>query len=49
MVPADWQGMKVKDDTGAWTCFSPWIVTNLYNEKVLKALKLPPRKHGRIC
>ena len=44
MVPADWHGMKVKDDTGAWTCFSPWIVTNLYNEKVLKALKLPPPK-----
>ncbi|OHE21984.1 MAG: hypothetical protein A2Z43_06160, partial [Syntrophobacterales bacterium RBG_19FT_COMBO_59_10] len=44
MVPASWQGMKVKDDTGAWTCFAPWIVTNLYNEKVLKALKLPPPK-----
>lgn len=44
MVPAEWHGMKVKDDTGAWTCFSPWIVTNLYNEKVLKALKLPPPK-----
>ncbi|MFH1974687.1 MAG: extracellular solute-binding protein [Pseudomonadota bacterium] len=42
MVPAEWKGMKVKDDTGAWTCFAPWIVTNLYNEKVLKALKLPP-------
>ena len=44
MVPAEWRGMKVKDDTGAWTCFAPWIVTNLYNEKVLKALKLPPPK-----
>ena len=44
MVPAVWHGMKVKDDTGVWTCFSPWIVTNLYNEKVLKALKLPPPK-----
>jgi len=44
MVPADWKGMKVKDDSGAWTCFSPWIVTNLYNEKVMKALKLPPPK-----
>ena len=44
MVPADWHGMKVKDDTGAWTCFAPWIVTNLYNERVLKALKLPPPK-----
>lgn len=44
MVPADWQGMKVKDEAGAWTCFAPWIVTNLYNEKVLKALKLPPPK-----
>lgn len=44
MIPATWHGMKVKDDTGAWTCFAPWIVTNLYNEKVLKALKLPPPK-----
>jgi len=41
-VPAEWQGMKVKDEV--WTCFSPWIVTNLYNEKVLKALRLPPPK-----
>jgi ABC-type Fe3+ transport system substrate-binding protein len=41
-VPAEWQGMKVKDEY--WTCFSPWIVTNLYNEKVLKALRLPPPK-----
>jgi ABC-type Fe3+ transport system substrate-binding protein len=44
MVPAVWQGMKVKDDAGYWICFAPWIVTNLYNEKVLKALKLPPPK-----
>ena len=43
-VPAEWHGMKVKDDAGLWTCFAPWIVTNLYNEKVLKALKLPPPK-----
>ncbi len=43
-VPADWHGMKVKDDAGLWTCFAPWIVTNLYNEKVLKALRLPPPK-----
>ena len=27
-----------------WTCFAPWIVTNLYNEKVLKKLRLPPPK-----
>ncbi|MBU2621251.1 MAG: extracellular solute-binding protein [Proteobacteria bacterium] len=44
MVPAEWNGMKVKDAAGYWTCFAPWIVTNLYNEKVLKALKLPPPK-----
>ena len=44
MVPAEWNGMKVKDEAGSWTCFAPWIVTNLYNEKVLKALKLPPPK-----
>jgi ABC-type Fe3+ transport system substrate-binding protein len=41
-VPAEWQGMKVKDEF--WTCFSPWIVTNIYNEKVMKALRLPPPK-----
>jgi iron(III) transport system substrate-binding protein len=43
-VPAEWHGMKVKDEGGYWTCFAPWIVTNLYNEKVLKSLKLPPPK-----
>ncbi|MBN1277264.1 MAG: extracellular solute-binding protein [Deltaproteobacteria bacterium] len=43
-IPAEWKGMKVKDIEGLWTCFSPWIVTNLYNEKVLKALRLPPPK-----
>jgi iron(III) transport system substrate-binding protein len=43
-VPAEWHGMKVKDQDGYWTCFAPWIVTNLYNEKVLKSLKLPPPK-----
>ncbi|MDT8366383.1 MAG: extracellular solute-binding protein [bacterium] len=43
-VPAAWHGMKVKDKGDLWTCFAPWIVTNLYNEKVLKSLKLPPPK-----
>jgi iron(III) transport system substrate-binding protein len=43
-VPAEWHGMKVKDKTDFWACFAPWIVTNLYNEKVLKILKLPPPK-----
>jgi len=43
-VPANWQGMKVKDDGDYWACFSPWIVTNLYNQKVLKVLRLPPPK-----
>ena len=43
-IPADWHGMKVKDAEGMWTCFAPWIVTNLYNEKVLKTLRLPPPK-----
>ena len=46
-VPADWHGMKVKDDGDYWTCFAPWIVTNLYNEKVLKTLRLPPPKTWR--
>ena len=43
-VPAKWHGMKVKDKDDYWTCFAPWIVTNLYNEKVLKKLRLPPPK-----
>jgi iron(III) transport system substrate-binding protein len=43
-VPADWHGMKVKDKGDLWTCFAPWIVTNMYNEKVLKKLRLPPPK-----
>ena len=43
-VPANWHGMKVKDEGYYWTCFAPWIVTNLYNEKVLKKLRLPPPK-----
>ena len=44
MVPAEWGGMKVKDADYYWTCFAPWIVTNLYNEKVLSKLRLPPPK-----
>ncbi len=43
-VPAEWHGMKVKDKDDYWACFAPWIVTNLYNEKVMKALRLPPPK-----
>ncbi|MFC1813938.1 extracellular solute-binding protein [Thermodesulfobacteriota bacterium] len=43
-IPAEWHGMKVKDKDDYWTCFAPWIVTNLYNEKVLKKLRLPPPK-----
>jgi iron(III) transport system substrate-binding protein len=44
VIPDKWQGMKVKDEGYYWACFAPWIVTNLYNEKVLKVLKLPPPK-----
>jgi iron(III) transport system substrate-binding protein len=43
-IPAEWHGMKVKDEGDYWTCFAPWIVTNLYNEKILKRLRLPPPK-----
>ena len=43
-VPDKWGGMKVKDEKFMWTCFAPWIVTNLYNERVLRALKLPAPK-----
>ena len=46
-VPAEWHGMKVKDGEYYWTCFAPWIVTNLYNEKVLKKLRLPAPKTWR--
>ena len=43
-VPAEWHGMKVKDTGGDWICFAPWIVTNLYNETILKRLRLPAPK-----
>ncbi len=43
-IPDKWGGMKVKDEKFMWTCFAPWIVTNLYNERVLRALKLPAPK-----
>jgi len=43
-VPDKWGGMKVKDEKFMWACFAPWIVTNLYNERVLRALKLPAPK-----
>lgn len=43
-VPAEWHGMKVKDKDDYWTCFAPWIVTNVYNEAILKRLRLPPPK-----
>jgi ABC-type Fe3+ transport system substrate-binding protein len=43
-IPAEWHGMKVKDKDDYWTCFAPWIVTNLYNEKILQRLRLPPPK-----
>ena len=43
-IPAEWHGMKVKDADDYWTCFAPWVVTNLYNEKILKRLRLPPPK-----
>jgi len=40
-IPAEWGGMLVKDPELYWTCFAPWLVTNIYNEKVLKKLRLP--------
>ncbi|UCF32004.1 MAG: extracellular solute-binding protein [bacterium] len=43
-IISEWHGMKTKDKEGTWTVFAPWIVTNLYNEKVLGRLKLPPPK-----
>jgi phosphoglycerate transport regulatory protein PgtC len=43
-IPLEWHGMKVKDANDYWTCFAPWIVTNLYNEKILGKLRLPPPK-----
>ena len=43
-VPAEWHGMKVKDKDYYWACFAPWINTNLFNEKILKRLRLPPPK-----
>lgn len=43
-IPAEWGGMLVKDPELYWTCFAPWLVTNIYNEKVLKKLRLPVPK-----
>ena len=40
-IPAQWRGMKVKDKNGYWTCFAPWLITNLCNEQVLLRLNLP--------
>jgi len=40
-IPAEWGGMLVKDPELYWTCFAPWLVTNIYNEKVVSKLRLP--------
>jgi len=40
-IPAEWKGMLVKDPEYYWTCFAPWLVTNIYNEKVMGKLRLP--------
>ena len=40
-IPAEWQGMLVKDPDYYWSAFAPWLVTNIYNEKVMKILGLP--------
>lgn len=43
-IPAEWRGMRVKDPEFYWTCFAPWLVTNIYNEKVMERLRLPVPK-----
>src|SRR4030043_938585 len=43
-VPANWHGMKVKDVRGQWPGFVALLFLNLYNEKVLKSLRLPAPK-----
>jgi len=40
-IPAEWGGMLIKDPELYWTAFAPWLVTNIYNEKVVKKLRLP--------
>lgn len=40
-IPAEWRGMLVKDPDGYWSCFAPWLVSNMYNELLLKMLGLP--------
>lgn len=43
-IPAQWRGMLVKDPLGYWSAFAPWLITNIYNEVVLKYLNLPVPK-----
>ncbi len=40
-IPLEWKGMLNKDPDGYWTPFSLWLVTNIYNEEVLKMYNLP--------
>jgi len=40
-IPAEWHGMLVKDPDGYWSAFAPWLVSNMYNEAVLRMLNLP--------
>lgn len=43
-IPAEWRGMRVKDPDQYWSAFSAWLVTNIYNEKLMKWLGLPTPK-----
>jgi len=43
-IPLTWHGMLVKDPEGYWTPFSLWLITNIYNEEVVKMLGIPVPK-----
>ena len=43
-IPLEWRGWKVRDPDGYWYCFAPWIITLLWNPKVLEKYGLPPPK-----
>ena len=40
-LPEEAWGLAVKDPEGYWHAFSLWYVTNIYNEKLMKKLRLP--------
>lgn len=42
MIPAQWHGMNARDPEGYWSAFAPWLVSNMYNDLVLRMYNVPP-------